>query len=426
MSLTPPQTTDKRVPPTPRPRETRLFETSEVLQRPLPLDRFQHFKLFGETGTAAEAAASSPRVPVRDGLFGLSGSPPAALPRDPRLRAIFHLQIASPRTPVGTIQTPKSLFEQEEFMALRQLGYQFDDPEPIGSGMFGQVWKCRFDRVDKKTGTRIQKDLACKRIDTRKASSEVNVNLNLLCNDINDEIRIQLACRHANVTEMHYSHMFWDKESSIRCLLITTFIFTELCDGDLKKFKTKMGDQLTEEQAMRWFVQIAHGLQYLQHGTKYVRDMKSDGSFTLTPTNQPVNHHDLHAGNIFYKQVGTQHNYVFKIADFGLAKLKKPEDHSDDWEDNLKLDVKTMLMSLLFSVVKGPRSGAFVQLKNRLQFGQSIHGDKNINVSSQFADFMVRVYYGEINHVLADSYMEPFNGLYSPQGILIEPGSKDQ
>ena len=64
MSLTPPQTTDKRIPPTPRPRETRLFETSEALQRSLPLDRFQHFELFGETGTAAEAAASSPRVPV--------------------------------------------------------------------------------------------------------------------------------------------------------------------------------------------------------------------------------------------------------------------------------------------------------------------------------------------------------------------------
>ena len=87
-------------------------------------------------------------------------------------------------------------------MALRQLGYQFDHLEPIGSGMFGQVWKCRFDRVDKKTGTRIQKDLACKRIDTRKASSEVNVNLNLLCNDINDEIRIQLACRHANTVKV--------------------------------------------------------------------------------------------------------------------------------------------------------------------------------------------------------------------------------
>ena len=426
MSLTPPQTTDKRVSPTPTPRETRLFGTSEALQRTSPLDRFEHFELFGETGAAAGAAASSPRAPMRGRLFGLSGSPPAALPRDPRLRAIFNLEIASPGTPVGTIQTPKSLFEQKEFMTLRQLGYQFDDPEPIGSGMFGQVWKCRFDRIDKKTGTRVQKDLACKKIDTGKASAGANVNLNLSCNHTNDEIRIQIACRHANITEMHYSHMFWDEESSPRQILTTTFIFTELCDGDLKKFKTKMGDQLTEEQAMRWFVQIAHGLQYLQHGTKYVRDVKSDGSFTLTPTNQPVSHHDLHAGNIFYKQIGTQHNYVFKIADFGLAKLKSPEDHSDDWEDNLKLDVKTMLMSLLFSVVKGPRSAAFVQLKNRLQLGQSIHSDKNINVSSQFSHFMVRVYYGEINHVLAHSYMEPFNALYSPQGILIEPGSKDQ
>lgn len=400
MCSTPPQTADKPVPPTPR--ETRLFESSEASQRP-----------------------PSPRAPMRGRLFRLFGSPPATPLRDPRLRAVLNLEIASLGAPVGTTETPKSLFEQKEFMALRQLGYQFDHSEPIGSGMFGQVWKCRFDGIDEKTGTRVEKDLACKRIDTRKASTEANVNFNLLCNDINDEIRIQIACRHANITEMHYSHMFWDKESSPRCLLITTFIFTELCDGDLKKFKTKMGDQLTEGQAMRWFVQIAHGLEYLQHGTKYVRDVKPDGSFTLTPTNQPVNHHDLHAGNIFYKQVGTQNNYVFKIADFGLAKLKKADD-SDDWEDNLKLDVKTMLISLLFSVVKGPRSATFEQLKKRLQEGLSIHGDKNINVSKQFSDFMVRVYYGEINDVLVDSYMEAFNALYSPQGILIEPGSKGQ
>lgn len=315
---------------------------------------------------------------------------------------------------------------KQEFDELQNLGYQFYDNKPIGKGLYSDVYKCKFVLNDQTSGQLISIDLACKRIDMLKAAENAQIDIHQLTNDILNEISVHQSCRHPNVTDMHFAQFFYDSQSNSR--LSTTFIFSELCSGHLKTFILKFGkdNRLSIDQAGRWFVQIAIGLQYLHFGTKYIHQQK-DGGVLIIPTNHLVKHGDMHGGNFLFKSY--QNNvFVFKIADFGMSKFFGPDHDKFLWEMDVEWDITSLCEWLFRSVVDEKTFNNYnVKLQMTLETNQKDVNDiaTSIGLRESFIRFMIRCYdkrkISTPNDLLADQWMQPFVALYTAQGIQIEP-----
>ena len=153
--------------------------------------------------------------------------------------------------------------------------YKIDCTDPIGKGVFGEVYHCepRVPRPD------LPSHLAAKKIDI---SSEMDLS------DLN-EIKILAQMSHPNIIK------FYDVVLTLKSI----FVILEYADkGDLAKYVSESpGQRIPESDALLFLKQIAAGLYYTSSVNKVI-------------------HRDLKPANILISE-----DRKIKIADFGFARL---------------------------------------------------------------------------------------------------------
>ena len=299
------------------------------------------------------------------------------------------------RTIVTDFPLPNDQMEQ-----LKQIGFEFTGK--LGNGIFGIVYKCKL--TQNKGGIMEVTELACKKV-TLSNDSKFEQQLK------KNQLPLVTKCEHPNLTDMFEIYIHYNINNLHQT---TALVFTELCTGNLMEFKlSHLKGYMTEEQAGRWFIQIAYGLQYLHFSVK--DHYPSDGPMIKKMI--PIAHGLISERNILYK--GTN-PYLFKLADFSLGELLKSED--ENVSDIIREDIYKLSKVLSNSVLLRSRAETII---NDIHYSmkdtsQLMHEYK---LSSELIELIRKMSQPDqsnrpdINEVIDNPWVEPFNKLYRPTGI---------
>lgn len=189
---------------------------------------------------------------------------------------------------------------------MSQLAHLYDALEVIGKGSFGTVRKVR----QKSDG----KILVRKEIEYTSMNSHERVQLI-------DELRILKDLKHPNIVEYHCFDHLSEKR--------TLHIYMEYCTGgdlaqSIASFKK---DQTSVPEGLIW--QVMLHMLYALHKCHYNFNAGKVNLFGVDVNEPPINqkqvviHRDIKPDNIFLINSGSE--TIFKLGDFGLAKLLKNE-----------------------------------------------------------------------------------------------------
>ncbi|XP_054155458.1 serine/threonine-protein kinase STK11-like [Oppia nitens] len=172
---------------------------------------------------------------------------------------------------------------------LAQLGIQVQ--RKIMGGSFGEVWRVRMGPGNNYMAMKI---LQIKQFIGKYGS--LTEAMRMMLRDV-ESVR---GLRHPNMVSVENVLHVRDDRTGFRA--VYSFIFMELCDGDMLDEMDKLpGDVYDEVGAHRWFKQIIEGLDYLHQNR--------------------VAHLDIKPDNILFKLQPRRAPNVYKLADFGLAEV---------------------------------------------------------------------------------------------------------
>lgn len=208
-------------------------------------------------------------------------------------------------------EIPDDKIADEKLMKqFNELGFQFFQDEPLGSGGNGTVWPCVY-----KKDNRIR-FMACKRLTFAqfgKSQSPLKV-LDLIIAEtyVNRIIRND---KPPNCLYAEYIHRYKSSEQKADFPL-ATYIFMDKADGNLRDFKRNHCDRafdMSQNDIRKLLNHMLNGLYYLHHQAK----TNSAGQ----RVNEAFAHLDIKPDNIMYFQSKSdQTSFIFKLGDFGISK----------------------------------------------------------------------------------------------------------
>ncbi|XP_054162511.1 serine/threonine-protein kinase STK11-like [Oppia nitens] len=186
---------------------------------------------------------------------------------------------------------------QREWTADRNLIEQtlnMNFEQMLGQGGFGQVWRVRMGANNM--------TYAAKVLELRRFAKNTSANVRKSMKKMLVEVEAVRGLQHPNITRIEFVLHVRDELTEMRSAFVV--IFMELCEGSLEdELHLRLNQQMTEQEAHVWFVQIIAGLKYL-HDNR-------------------VAHMDIKPENILVKR---HPQTVYKLGDMGLELIYQPDE----------------------------------------------------------------------------------------------------